>query len=80
MITLKEHHIQKAAELQTVQYDQLIEGEQDMNTEQMINFHMNSAVELRAQEIVASKESQQHWWYYFVAGYVVGGVLTALVF
>tara|TARA_B100000767_G_scaffold168710_1_gene157965 strand:+ start:350 stop:604 length:255 start_codon:yes stop_codon:yes gene_type:complete len=79
MITLKEHHIRKAAKLQAVQYDQLIEGEQDMNTEQMINFHMDRAVELRAQEIVEARDGEVPKWYHFVAGLVTGLVVGRVI-
>ena len=49
----------------------------------MITFHMNRAVELRAQEIVEAKESEQPKWYgltvALVVGLVVGGAVVALV-
>tara|TARA_R110000796_G_scaffold38033_3_gene96066 strand:+ start:3040 stop:3294 length:255 start_codon:yes stop_codon:yes gene_type:complete len=79
MITLKEHHIQKAAEFNALQSEQLNEGHEDMNTAEMITFHMNRAVELRAQEIVEAKESEQPRWYYFIVGLVVGLVVGGAV-
>ena len=72
MITLKEHHIQKAAELNTLQCAEMNEGRDDMKTDEMIAYHMNRAVELRAQEIVAAKESEQSKWPEFIIFFVVG--------
>lgn len=83
MITLKEHHIQKAAEFNALQCAELNEGREDMNTAEMITYHMNRAVELRAQEIVAAKESEKSKWpeiiIAFVAGLVVGEFVTTLL-
>ena len=83
MITLKEHHIQKAAELNTLQCAEMNEGRDDMKTDEMIAYHMNRAVELRAQEIVAAKESEKSKWpeiiIFFVVGLAVGLVVGVLL-
>tara|TARA_R110000796_G_scaffold221062_1_gene337102 strand:+ start:323 stop:625 length:303 start_codon:yes stop_codon:yes gene_type:complete len=79
----KHHHIQKAAELNALQCAEMNEGREDMKTDEMITFHMKRAVELRAQEIVEAKESEQPKWYdltvALVVGLVVGGTVVALV-
>ena len=83
MITLKEHHIKRAAELNALQAEQLNEGREDMNTAEMITFHMNRAVELRAQEIVEARDREEPKWYgltvALVVGLVVGGAVVALL-
>jgi len=79
MITLKEHHIQKAAELNALQGAELNEGREDMNTAEMITFHMNRAVELRAQEIVEASDREEPKWYCFVVGLVTGIVIGGAV-
>lgn len=83
MITLKEHHIKKAAELNALQCAELNEGREDMNTAEMITYHMNRAVELRAQEIVAAKESEKSKWpeiiIFFVVGLAVGLVVGGAI-
>tara|TARA_R110002167_G_scaffold335029_2_gene542290 strand:+ start:196 stop:513 length:318 start_codon:yes stop_codon:yes gene_type:complete len=79
----KEHHIQKAAELNALQCAEMNEGRDDMKTDEMINYHMARAVELRAQEIVEAKESEQPRWYgltvALVVGLVVGGAVVSLI-
>ena len=83
MITLKEHHIKKAAELNALQCAELNEGKEDMKTTEMISYHINRAVELRAKEIVEARDRDEPKWYYFgaglVTGLVVGGAVVALV-
>ena len=83
MTTMKEHHIRYAAKLNALQCAELHEGEEDMKTAEMIVFHMKRAVELRAQEIVETRDREEPKWYYFigglVTGLVVGGTVVALV-
>tara|TARA_R110000764_G_scaffold114844_1_gene201882 strand:- start:942 stop:1199 length:258 start_codon:yes stop_codon:yes gene_type:complete len=80
MITLKEHHIQKAVELNALQCAEMNEGrDEDMNTTELINYHTKRAVELRAQEIVETRDREEPKAYYFVAGLVVGSVIGGAV-
>jgi hypothetical protein len=81
MITLKEHHIQKAAELNALQCAELNEGREDMNTAEMITYHMNRAVELRAQEIVEDREEPKLSVFiiFFVVGLAVGLVIGGAI-
>jgi hypothetical protein len=78
-----DYHIQKAAEFNALQCAELNEGKEDMNTTEMIAYHMTRAVELRAREIVEARDREEPKWYYFVAGLVtglvVGGAVVALL-
>ena len=68
----KEHHIKKAAELNALQCAEMNEGEYDMKTDQMIAYHINRAVELRAKEIVDARDREEPKLSVFIIFFVVG--------
>ena len=70
------HHIEQAKLLNGLHKIALEEGRGDMNTEEMINYHMKRAVELRAREIVEDREEPQ--WSVFIM-FFVGGLAVGLV-
>ena len=74
------HHIEQANLLNGLHKIALEEGrDEDMNTTELINYHTKRAVELRAQEIVETRDREEPKAYYFVAGLVVGSVIGGAV-
>ena len=71
------HHIEQAKLLNGLHKIALEEGRGDMNTEDLINYHMKRAVELRAQEIVEGREEPK--WSAFIIFFAVGLAVGVLI-
>jgi len=79
------HHIEQAKLLNDLHKISLEEGVYDMKTEELINYHMKRAVELRAREIVEERDEPK--WSAFIiffavglaVGLVIGGAIAPLL-